>query len=325
MDNNTIQRRIEVYRIELSTNTHEVYDKHIFLQDALETFFKEYSTSTMSNGYSVNRNKKCWVELAKSESSEYDSLKVKMSFTKFNKKVSIVDVSDKTIIGRKDLNEGDLEKQHLLIRFLPESNIALLVFEKISDSITITFLEKTINNYIKQTFLISPEYINEDIKRNDFRLNLEPIVSRNFIESIANLKGVNALKAIILKDSLDDDRNFSGQNSRDEAELIFKAARGLKLNKRDVITYCKKFITNGRIDNSKVNRIIIEGTNLNDNKIRLDTEGMKLSEHTSILMDESNTVDTDDIFQKFYNLLDDCWQYLETLLNITIAENIEEV
>ena len=52
---------------------------------------------------------------------------------------------------------------------------------------------------------------------------------------------------------------------------------------------------------------------------------MKLSEHTSILMDESNTVDTDDIFQKFYNLLDDCWQYLETLLNITIAENIEEV
>ena len=75
----------------------------------------------MSNGYSVNRNKKCWVELAKSESSEYDSLKVKMSFTKFNKKVSIVNVSDKTIIGRKDLNEGDLEKQHLLIRFLPES------------------------------------------------------------------------------------------------------------------------------------------------------------------------------------------------------------
>ena len=140
-----------------------------------------------------------------------------MSFTKFNKKVSIVNVSDKTIIGRKDLNEGDLEKQHLLIRFLPESNIALLVFEKISDSITITFLEKTINNYIKQTFLISPEYINEDIKRNDFRLNLEPIVSRNFIESIANLKGVNALKAIILKDSLDDDRNFSCQNSRDEA------------------------------------------------------------------------------------------------------------
>lgn len=325
MDNNTIQRRIEVYRIELSTSTHEVYDKYIFLQDALETFFKEYSFDTMSNGYSVNRDKKCWVELAESKSSDYDSLKVKMSFTKFNKKVPIINVSNKTIIGRKDLDEGDLEKQHLLIRFLPEKNIALLVFEKISDSITITFLEKTINHYIKQTFLTSPEYISKDIKKNDFRLNLEPIVNRNFIESIGNLKGVNALKAVILKDSLDDDRNFSGQNSRNEAELIFKADRGLKLKKRDVITYCKKFITNGRIDNSKVSRIIIEGTNLNDNKIRLDTEGMKLSEYISILMDESNTIDTDDIFQKFYYLLEALWQDLENLLNITLVDNIEEI
>ncbi|UEL48112.1 hypothetical protein [Terrisporobacter hibernicus] len=317
---NTIKRKVELYRVEILNKYNEPYTDYTILQDFFEDFFTDYSINTMKTGYIVNSNKKCWVALANKNSiGDYDTLEVKLTYSKFNKKLKVIKVKDRTVIGGKSLDEGDEEKQHFIVKFFPKSNYALIVFEKILDSVSISFIKKTLNNYLKDIFIKSEKY-NNKIKNRDLRFNIDPIISSDFIECISNLNGIKLLKTTVTKESVDDDLRFSGKCSRDEVDLTIKAENKLLMQKNQVITYCNKFINDGVIKDKRIIRIVIAGMNDNNNPVRLDTDGMKLSESINIDLDLNNTIDTNDIFNKFNSLLLSKEEELEKFFNVTLKE-----
>lgn len=318
--NEVIKRKVELYRVEILDKANSTYSEHIILQDLFEDFFTNYSMNTMSNGYVVSNGKKCWVDLAEENSiGNYDTLEVKLTYSKFNKKLNVINVKNRSVVGGKGLDEGDEEKQHFVIKFYPNANYALIVFEKVLDSVPMTFIKKTINNYLKNTFIKSDKY-KDKIKSRDIKFNIDPIVSSDFVECIGKLKGVKLLKTIVTKESIDDDLKFSGSCSRDEAELIVKAENKLLMQKNQVVTYCNKFIEDGVIKDKRINRIVIEGVNDNNSPIRLDTEGMKLCDILNVELDLNNTIDTDDIFSKFNDLILHKADELDRFFNVTLDE-----
>ena len=322
--NNTIKRKVELYRVEMLNKKNEPYTEHIILKDLFEDFFINYSMNTMSNGYTVNSGKKYWVDLARENSIEnHDILEVKLTYSKFNKKLNVINVNDRSIVGGKGLNEGDEEKQHFTIKFYPDANYALIVFEKVLDSVSITFIRKAINTYLKNHFITSDKY-KDKIKKRDIKFNINPIVSSDFIECIGNLKGIKLLKTIVTKESIDDDLRFSGNCSRDEAELVVKAENKLLMHNNQVITYCNKFIKNGVIKDKRINRIVIEGVNDNNSPVKLDTDGMKLCDTLNVELDLNNTIDTENMFNKFKSLILNKMDELEQFFNVTLNIEFDE-
>lgn len=207
----TIKRKVEFYRVEIVDSTCNPYNKYIILEDFVKDFFINYSLNSMQNGYTVNSEKKCWVDLVKENTvDKFDTLEVKLTYSKFNKKVKVIKVKDRSVVGGKDLDEGDEEKQHFVIKFFPNSNCALIVFEKILDSVSMTFIKRTLNNYLKNTFIKSEQY-KDTIKYRDIKLNIDSMISSEFLQSISNLKGAKLLKTVVTKESIDEDLRFSGR------------------------------------------------------------------------------------------------------------------
>ncbi|MEG2246338.1 MAG: hypothetical protein RR904_06130 [Bacilli bacterium] len=319
MGRNTLNRTVEFYRAELVDSTGNPYNKYFILEEFIKEFFIEYSLQSMKNGYTVNSEKKCWVDLVNENTIDnFDCIEVKLTYSKFNKKVKVIKVGDRSIVGGKDLDEGDEEKQHFVIKFFPNSNCALIIFEKILDSVSVTFIKRTLNTYLKNIFIKSDSY-KDKIKYRDIKLNIDPIISGKFLESIGNLKGTKLLKAIVTKESIDEDIRFSGNHARSESDLIVKADKGFLIPNTDVETYCKKFLTNGIIKSNKIIRIVIDGVNELNNPVKLDTEGMKFSEKVRVNLDSDRAVDTDDIFDKFNNLIiskdDELKKFFDATLN----------
>lgn len=317
----TIKRKVELYRVEILNRDNELYDKFIILQDLFENFFTNYSKK-ITEGFSVNKSKKFWVDYTNKSSIEnYDTLEVKLTYSKFNKKVNVIKINDRSVVGGKNLDEGDEEKQHFLIKFFPNENYALIVFEKIVDSIPMTSIKKILNDYLKGKFIVSSQFDNK-IKPRDIKFNIDPIISSDFIENIAHLKGIKLLKTIVTKESIDEDFRFSGEATRKELELVTKSEPSLLIRQNDVVAHCRKFIENGTIKDKRIIRIVIDGINSNNSKVKLDTEGMKLSESININLDINNTVDTNSIFEKFNDLIINKDDELEKFFNVTLNEEI---
>lgn len=320
---NNVNRKVELHKVEILNNNdnNDMYTKKIILKDLLVDFFNssKYDEKNKVN-FKVKSNKVYWIEDVNSVNEGNNSLlDVKLTYSKYNKEVTIVNVDTRKNEGKKSKKQGDLEKLHLTIRFFENQNAALIVFEKVMDSIPILELKKDINRYFKKTFLKKKEH-DKDPKVNSVILTLNPIANSDFIENVGNMKSVRLLQTTVLKESIDDDLKFSSDVERDDVDLIVRAQPKKHFKKNDVVTYCNKFINNGKIKGNKVKRIVIYGVGNDDNPIRLDTEGMKLSRTLNIQLGHDNTINSDDIFSKFKFLITNNNDEIMELFNVTIEE-----
>lgn len=326
--NNYINRKVELYRIDILNNDeiNDLYSNKIILQDLLVDFFNNFKYNELNNhSFSVNSEKKYWIEdVELDEKDNLVLLNVKLTYSKYNKNITIVNVNTRKSEGTKNKDQGDLEKLHLTIRFFENSNYALIIFEKIIDSIPISNIHKDIKNYFRKVFLKKEEH-DKNPKINSVFLNIQPIANKDFIESLSNLKSVNLLQSTVLKESIDEDISFSSDTERDVVDLIYKSKPRTPLSKTDVITYCKKFITNGSIHSSKIKRIVICGHNIDNTPIRLDTEGMKLYRTVRSKFDDNNTIDSKDLFSQFKSLIISHNDEIMELFGITIDDSDGEV
>ncbi|MCU6106328.1 hypothetical protein H3U04_22395, partial [Clostridioides difficile] len=71
--------------------------------------------------------------------------------------------------------------------------------------------------------------------------------------------------------------------------------------------------------NKKINRIIIEGEK-NKRKLKLDTEGIKLCREIEVSLDIDNHIDSEDIFDKMNNLIDDLIENNSVFFNLMYQE-----
>lgn len=325
---NYANRKIELYRIDIlnNDNINGLYDDKIILQDLLVDFFNNFKyNESAPHSFSVNNEKKFWIEDVELKNEDnVVLLNIKLTYSKYNKYVTIVNVNTRKSEGSKNKDQGDLEKLHLTIRFFKDNNYALIVFEKVIDSIPMSILHKHIRNYFRTVFLKKEEH-NKNPKINSVLLNIQPIANKDFIENISNLKSVKLLQATVLKESIDEDISFSSKTERDEVDLIYKSKPKTALSKPDVISYCKKFITNGSIHGSQVKRIVICGQSTDNAPVRLDTEGMKLYRTIRAKFDNDNTIDSNDLFSQFKNLIINQHDEIMNLFNITIEDSDVEV
>lgn len=100
--------------------------------------------------------------------------------------------------------------------------------------------------------------------------------------------------------------------------MVFKPFPKLSFSKRNVKNYYTRYLNSG---DNKVKRIVVEGKN-QKNRVRLDTEGMRLSKYISTKLDIDGLVDTEDIFKNYNQLVNN--DFKDYLNDIVLDIDIEE-
>ncbi|MDQ4680593.1 hypothetical protein, partial [Stenotrophomonas maltophilia group sp. RNC7] len=102
--------------------------------------------------------------------------------------------------------------------------------------------------------------------------------------------------------NIDEDIQFSEEGiSRNNVDLIYKPIRGVSFGKKTIASYYKKYKNqkdNEVTGKKKIQRIVLEGTN-SRGRVRLDTEGARLSKYINTKLDENGLVDSNQIFYEY--------------------------
>ena len=260
------------------------------------------------------------VEEVDNENEEIDKTRnVTIEYIKYDKQLKVVDKDTLEKKFEKSKNQGDLEKQHYIIQTLDKSNKALIVWEKVLGAITLGLIEKNINSAFRNW--IRENYKDDKDKKNDllrFHIKIYPIPSKDIFVELSNLDKVSLMKVTVKKENLtsDEDILFSEDNiSREDVDLIYKPMKGLSFSKNKVERYVRNFI-----DGGKIKKILISGKR-DGNLITLNTELMKMSEYIDVKVGEDGLVDSEDLFVKYYDLINKDNEYFK---EIFIDINLEE-
>lgn len=260
------------------------------------------------------------VEEVDNENEEIDKTRnVTIEYIKYDKQLKVVDKDTLEKKFEKSKNQGDLEKQHYIIQTLDKSNKALIVWEKVLGAITLGLIEKNINSDFRNW--IRENYKDDKDKKNyllRFHIKIYPIPSKDIFVELSNLDKVSLMKVTVKKENLtsDEDILFSEDNiSREDVDLIYKPMKGLSFSKNKVERYVRNFI-----DGGKIKKILISGKR-DGNLITLNTELMKMSEYIDVKVGEDGLVDSEDLFVKYYDLINKDNEYFK---EIFIDINLEE-
>ncbi|MGL5153066.1 MAG: hypothetical protein ACRC7N_21105, partial [Clostridium sp.] len=150
-----------------------------------------------------------------------------------------------------------------------------------------------------------------------FNVKIYPIPSKNIFAELANLDKISVMKVTVDKEKFtnDEDILFSEDNiSRDEVELVYKPIQGRSFSKSKVQAYVRKFL-----NKEKVKRILINGKK-SGNLITLNTELMKMSEFIDVKIGDDGLVASEDIFDKYYELIDSDKEYLNEIFIVIEGE-----
>ncbi len=250
------------------------------------------------------------VETQHTEDTTLDKTRnVSIDYIKYDKRVKVVDKNTLEEKFTKSKDQGDLEKQHYVIRSFSNINRALIVWEKILGAVTISSLEKHINSNFRKW--IKEKYKeDEDIKTYLLKYNIKiyAVPSNNFIEEIEKMDKISL--------TTDEDILYSEENiARDYVDLNYKPVKGKCFTKPKVVEYFNKFKTNNNIK-----RLVIKGRR-QGSSVSLDTELMKMSEYIDICLDDNGLANSDDLFRKYNYLMN---SYYETLSDNYMDLDIDE-
>lgn len=305
-------RKTELYRVWITdiSNNGQDYNDQIILENIINDFFnKNLFNPVVKNVYEIkNKDLKYWFSSCENDNN---ILKVKLSYAIYNRNLKIINVDSFKTSKYKGKNEGDEEKQHLLIQHYPNNNKSVLVFERVTGAVTISALKKELNKYFHSCY--------PDLK--DCTICISPVPSPDFLNELARMSRISLLKITVdrEKSSIDEDIIFSEDNvCRDDVELVFKPFSKLSFSRFNVERYYKKFLED---NDKKVKRIVVEGKN-ERNRVRLDTEGMRLSKYISTALDLDGLVDTENIYENYEKLVKE--DFKDYLSDIVLDINIEE-
>lgn len=287
---------------------------------------KNDNSKCINNKIDIKRKHICYylksvdeVDIDVNETNKEKLRKVLIEYIKYDKNLKVVDKDTLEQKFVKSKNHGDLEKQHYLLETYTDINKALIVWEKVLGAVTISLIEKDFNS--KYRDWIKKKYENYDEKRKEllgYNIKIYAIPSKNFIEELLGLDRISVLKVSVEKEkfSADEDILFSEENiSRDDVEIIYKPISGLSFSKTKVKQYVENFKKS-----KKINKIVIKGTK-NNSSITLNTELIKMNETLDIKEGIDGLVDSEDLFSKFQELIDDKYDYLnEIFIDVDIEE-----
>jgi len=302
-------RKTEVYKIIISKKQIEQgsdsyileeLTNEIILQNFLDYFFTVNKfDETKSNTFTIKSKDICYY--IDSVIDENNIKKIKLQYIKFNKSTNVVDVQTLKKKYRKNMNDGDVERQHYIIKTFDNTNRAVLIWEKIVGAVTVGVFEKDLNKTYREWVKMH----NEDKKELllQYHIQIEIVPSPKFIEELMKLEKISLIKIVVDKEKLtnDEDIIFSEDNiSRDDVEILYKPIQTLSFSKTKVKNYYEKF--EKQTGNLKIKRMVIQGRK-DKSTIRLDTEGMKLSEYINTKIDVDGLIDSDNIFEKYTDLV----------------------
>ena len=202
------------------------------------------------------------------------------------------------------MSQGDSNKQHLFIKFISKENVTVLLFERVFTGVSINEISKNLYLHYEET-IENNVLFNENISKTD--INVTQVASKDFIKQILDLDGISRITLKVDKEKFgtDEDNLFSGLNhSRKHNDIIYKPLFRNRYKPGEVQKCCKKYIDGEEFKNEKVNRIIIEGEK-SKRKLKLDTEGIKLCREIEVSLGSDNHIDSEDIFLKLNNLIND--------------------
>ncbi|GIW48761.1 MAG: hypothetical protein KatS3mg079_237 [Caloramator sp.] len=316
-----VERKTEVYSIGVrNKKTLKDIEKNINFDIILKMFFKDNSV------HKVKNDKIYWFDYCEINN---DVIKIVLNYSKYNKNVSIIDVSTLAVTKTKNKNEGDLEKQHILIKIL-KKNRAIMIFERVVQGIYTKSIEEEINNFIKQNMKQNLQLFEEiavsldnNIKDiNDVEFYIRSVPNKDYLNELQNMKRISLIKVVVDKEKakLDDDIEFSERTiTRQEYDIIYKPVRGLSFSNIKVGDYVKKYL-NG--ENDKIKRIIVEGKN-NEGKIKLDTDGIKLNKYIETYLDDDGHINSKDLLNKYEKFVNQ--EFDEYLSNIILEGDDDRI
>lgn len=241
-----------------------------------------------------------------------------MNYVKYDKRLTVVEIDTFSDVYTKEKNQGDLEKQHYVIRTINNSNRGLIVWEKINGSVSIGSLRQHMNSCFRKW--IREKYKDNKNERDyllKYDLKVYAIPSKDFIEELENLDKISLINVTILKEKVTEDEDilYSEDNiSREYVEIISKPKPKQSFSKSNVKAYFKKVKKKNNLK-----RMVIKGVR-SGGSIALDTEFMKMSEYIEINENGDGLIDSVDLFVKYNDLADN---YFDSY-NEEIAE-IEEI
>lgn len=249
------------------------------------------------------------------------SRNISMNYVKYDKRLTVVEIDTFNDVYTKEKNQGDLEKQHYVIRTISNSNRGLIVWEKINGSVSIGSLRQHMNSRFRKW--VKEKYKDNKSERDDllkYDLKIYAVPSKDFIEELENLDKISLINVTILKERVTDDEDilYSEDNiSRDYVEIISKPKPKQSFSKSNVKAYFKKVKRK-----NKLKRMVIKGIR-SGSSIALDTEFMKMSEFVDVNENSDGLVDSADLLVKYNNLADDYFNsYNEEI--IEIEDELEE-
>jgi hypothetical protein len=294
MPSDVKNRKTEVYRIYLwNTLSRKDFNDYPALEEILEGFFKYCMERTNNKKpFDIPRSKKrFWLSEYMKEGNIY---KLLWNYSKYGKRTKIIDTIELKPTKEKDKSEGDLEKQHIVIKMYPNTNKAIMVFEKIQGGISVSNLEKEINDYMDDNF--------KDLAGSGIKVSISPIIDRDFITHLYSMERICVARVWVDKQSKilldDEDLNFTNEEGslRSTYEVILKPEVKKSLSK----TLIEKLL---KVKNrGKIYRIVVEGIG-NYGPIKLDTEAIKLGRQLEVLLDSDGHIDTEDIFDKYVHFI----------------------
>lgn len=314
-------KRTEVYNISLiNSDTRKLINSPFTLKDVLLSFFNDRKISFSQNGAVINLFKYDKNNLTYFFNNDViinnDIIKVKFSYIISNKKVAIVNASTLKKTGEKDITDGDLERQHIVIKILEDNSQAILIFEKIPGAISIGCIRDELNKHLINSYINKHMSINASIK-------IAPTPSENFMHDLMKTKRISAVKIFVDRNKTITDPELiiagDSDNIRNIAELTYKPSLKQRIFPNQV-----ENLYNSHIENpSKIFRIVVEANGENG-KIRLDTEGAKMAKYIKANLDIDGLVDTQDIFNKFESFVNSLPKHLMNVCIDEVATTCEE-
>lgn len=312
----TKERKTEIYKIYLEDIEQEMeYSKTIILNEILDSFFKDntYVKGSNEKKFVTSDSKLFWFDSFKKDKT---ISKVIMNYVIHNKKIDIVNVENLETTKQKEKNEGDKEKQHFLMNIYDKSNKGIIVFENIMQGISMKTLENEIFNFANKM-------IEEIYKLINIKLKIVAVPDKGFLDELVQMKRISLLKVTVdtEESTIDEDILFSGDNmAKKEIEIIYKPKPKTSFGSDTIEKYYKNFLNNEK-SKKKIKRIILEGRK-EAGKIKLDTEGMKLSEYVRAELDDNGIIKSDDIFYKYGELINT--RFKDYLKNVILEIESQE-
>lgn len=328
-----VRRNAELYKLVFEKTSNkklsrldELIEFNI-MEDFLSDFYNFYAyADLMERKKEIPKKKMCiWIdsmieEEFEDESQNYTTRKICMHYIKHSKRISVKNRVTLEETFKKGINDGDDEKQHYIIRTVPEKNVAVFVWEKILGAICIKDINSLFKNFYRK-------WIKEKFKDNEDKLDIlkkfhpeiYAIPSADFLKELETVDNINLLDATIKANNRIPGVDFIFSNEEElkkDMHLIRKSETGYFYRKNDIISCYRKYR-----ENDNIIRMVIHGKR-NGASITLDTEKMRFKERIELLENDDGLIDTDFLYKEYEKTLNNfCDFILNQDIHIELVES----